>query len=35
LPELAWDSWMDHTSQEIREDTLASITRNLMWRLIN
>jgi len=35
LPETAWGPWMDHTSQEIREDTLASITRNLMWRLIN
>jgi hypothetical protein len=35
LPETAWEPWMEHTSREIREETLAGITRCLMWRLIN
>lgn len=32
LPETAWGPWMEYTSQDIREDTLASMTRSLMWR---
>jgi hypothetical protein len=33
LPEMAWEPWMQQTSREIREETLAGIARSIMWRL--
>ena len=33
LPESAWEPWLEHTAQDIRDETLAAISRSIAWQV--